>query len=524
MSKKGPIYFARNSVNNILHGLLNRLNSYHKISAYPDLTVELDLLADLINPTRGAITIEHAEKYLASRKWRLGKKNEWRRKCMPFVQYYEMHHCVDKSTGWDHDVFIKDEFYNDAQKAPRLICNCQPGLKAYLTLLLDDAADKFFHTQLAVKHLTKEEKMELIHSYPGKFCVVTDFSSFESSINWYYKHFECEVYRRWIGNHEAIDLYDSRNVLKLKSRFVDATLFSARMSGDFTTSLGNSIVNFSILHAASRLAGDPDPIINVEGDDGFMLTNADLDLMQSLIVSWGFDLKWETGIQSNFCSNFVDDHHYHGNFMKFLKSMLLVKPSGLPMRDHLSAMCRSAIDNFPTNPVVLELFRRYNSEYVILEEDEYALARNGYKKIKNLQGKMSLFYAGSAPEWKLTPNWLDFELDYNIQKSYISQYFSGPTRILIERCIEALDPQMNEVQAAEKFEYKTTIYNIIDDKETEKQNKQIEKTIKRFEKEYFTEKYATDNTEATNKTQAQIIACCCKKFPNIQKICDSTQC
>lgn len=279
---KCPIAYNRGSSNNILHSLLKR--SCRDNGKQPDLSFCYRPEIQCHNESAD-YTEEACEKYLASTGWPSSKKETWRQKIYPVLPGLRM--SWDLASGKDHDVFIKNEVYPNA-KYPRAIQNTQPVLKAIQALNLWLYNKQFFSLPYFPKHLDHKGRVQRMKQISRKYFYGTDFTSFESSI--------CRGAQKL--ERKYFNLMMPPEVEHIDSKLASGLIPSVRMSGDYQTSLGNSIVNYS-LNATflDQAIGAGHWDILVEGDDAFVTTDfpVDCEQWQQFMSRLGFVLKVTTG-------------------------------------------------------------------------------------------------------------------------------------------------------------------------------------------------------------------------------------
>lgn len=181
-----------------------------------------------------------------------------------------------KSVG-NCEAFIKDEFYPQSGapsqasgrklKAPRNICNRTMEFKIIVGTCLYRLNDSFFKADYCIKHVAQPERGEyLAERFSGKGrCLTTDHSAFESSANAVNQAL-CEqlVYRAFLPKQYwwVLDILMQPCYITNKATGTKILVDTCRMSGDFNTSLGNSILNASSAVAAYASLVDPLPPVS----------------------------------------------------------------------------------------------------------------------------------------------------------------------------------------------------------------------------------------------------------------------
>lgn len=359
------VYYNRNSANNMIAGVLYRLNRRHDNAAVIDYTSDISWLRRQFTgplPSYGTLSYEHALDFVARHPaWNEGKKNQFlkmaRRVCaLPLATLGQ--YVVE---GVNHDVFIKDEPYPPG-KAPRVIANAQPAAKVILALLLDHINDWFFSQSWTVKHYDIPGRVAALRRL-GASVINVDHTSFECSVDSQRYGLELAVYRTLFGPNpllESLFMRRIRHGMHFESKSgLRAALSVVRASGDFDTSLGNSIINLLVMHHAIAAAGCTLHDCLVEGDDGvFVVTpRPDLEAVRKNLLTQGFEPKLDYG-PPIFCGLRLDEYGYTMDILKVARKLLMHSPGVLHHREYQHAAMEAAILQCPDNPVFMHMARQ----------------------------------------------------------------------------------------------------------------------------------------------------------------------
>lgn len=202
--------------------------------------------------------------------------------------------------------FIKREFY-ETPKEPRIINSRSDWFKAAVGPYIH-ALEGLVYDDNFIKHCTPEQVVQRMHEVADGFDLFyeTDYSSFEGSFTRDYQtHVELAMFRHCLHNYpevcKLIQAAYSRNHLVFKRKH-GCSFDGSRMSGDMWTSLANGFSNkMMVLFMADQAKANVKFL--VEGDDGFIASNKELDL--TIADRLGFKLKSEiyrSAKQVAFCS------------------------------------------------------------------------------------------------------------------------------------------------------------------------------------------------------------------------------
>lgn len=202
--------------------------------------------------------------------------------------------------------FIKREFY-DTPKEPRIINSRSDWFKAAVGPYIH-ALEGLVYDDNFIKHCTPSQVVDRMHKVAEGFDLFyeTDYSSFEGSFTREYQtHVELAMFRHCLHNYpevcKLINSAYSRNHLVFRRKHM-CSFDGSRMSGDMWTSLANGFSNkMMVLFMADQAKANVKFL--VEGDDGFIASNKELDL--TIADKLGFKLKSEVYRHPNqvaFCS------------------------------------------------------------------------------------------------------------------------------------------------------------------------------------------------------------------------------
>lgn len=358
------IYYNRNSANNLIAGVLYRLNRRHDNAAVVDYTGDIQWLKSQITgplPPYGELTYAHAVDFVRKHvAWSEGKKNQFlklaRRVCATPLSTISQY----RAEGIHHDVFIKDEPYPPG-KAPRVIANAQPAAKIILALILDHINDWFFSQRWTVKHFDIPGRVQALQRL-GDSVINVDHTSFECSIDSQRYGLELKVYTELFGPNPLLETLFKERIrqgMRLESQSgLRAGLSVVRASGDFDTSLGNSLINLLVMRHAIHASGAQLHDCLVEGDDGvFLVTPAPrLDVIRRDLVTQGFEPKLDYG-PPVFCGLKLDRFGYTMDIQKAARKLLMHSPGVLHHREYQRAALEAVLLQCPDNPVFISIAR-----------------------------------------------------------------------------------------------------------------------------------------------------------------------
>lgn len=214
-------------------------------------------------------------------------------------------------------LFIKSENYTEIKEC-RLISPCSESWKALMGgffHLVDQIMIRNSKFLVKGKNPSKISKIKTEISKRNSCFFGSDFSSFEGSQDYEIQmNIELPFYIHMFQNYPEIipliyQFYEEGRNYFFKGKFV-CHMFGKRCSGDMQTSMGNSILNYSLWKFASYKQNNPIDIL-VEGDDAFIAT-ASRPIDFTIVQDLGFDVKPD-GPSGNFediC--FLSQYQYLG--------------------------------------------------------------------------------------------------------------------------------------------------------------------------------------------------------------------
>lgn len=148
-----------------------------------------------------------------------------------------------------------------------MLVECVP-----LLLLIESWYESPF-AQFQVKHMNSSEIADVVSEFMDRPHNVTDYSSFESSIDPYLRRLEEHVLRRLCERNGWTNAWDAYQRHAAGGRILEAhgvkMWIVTRCSGDFWTSFGNGIVNVCLVAYSYHIKNLPGPVrVIAEGDDG----------------------------------------------------------------------------------------------------------------------------------------------------------------------------------------------------------------------------------------------------------------
>lgn len=217
------------------------------------------------------------------------------------------------SRMFEMNSFIKREFYLEV-KEPRIINSRSDLFKSIIGPYIH-AAEHLIYDEHFIKHCKPEEVARKMMDVAKGFDLFyeTDYSSFEGSFDhWLLMNVELPLFRRLFSNYPEIrrlieKAYEIKNVLRFRRRLA-ASFYGSRMSGEMWTSMCNGFMNKMLVMFMARKSNANVNFL-VEGDDGFIASNRELDV--SIAEKLGFKLKFDTTTNPRniaFCSLRVCGH------------------------------------------------------------------------------------------------------------------------------------------------------------------------------------------------------------------------
>lgn len=225
-----------------------------------------------------------------------------------------------------------------------------------------------------VKDISPDDMIRRVMEVSRSSHNVTDYSSFEASVNWLVRTIELDVL---LTLCDRFQYYDTARAIR-KHSFGATNLHTrwgvfhiqSRKSGDYWTSFGNGIVNFCLLAYSNFIRTRSYPTISfeaiVEGDDGLVPSHIPLP---DLIARVGFKYSVELhGTQPGDCdflrSLWVDGKRFL-NVPRCFRMLWLKKAASLKRSKQLwllRCMARSLHHLSPGHPVLSALVTRIMRE------------------------------------------------------------------------------------------------------------------------------------------------------------------
>lgn len=181
--------------------------------------------------------------------------------------------------------FIKDEAYPE-YKSPRGIMSRSDQFKVLVGPLIKQIENLVYQLPQFIKHVPIIDRPNFIKERFSKnfkkYNYTSDYTAFESHfVKSLMEDIEFIVYDHIVATcPEAKEIMEYfKSVISGPQRLLYGDLHvdlsdSIRCSGEMNTSLGNGIANLMIMWFLCEKFGDPDPNIQVEGDDAITNTNA----------------------------------------------------------------------------------------------------------------------------------------------------------------------------------------------------------------------------------------------------------
>lgn len=211
------------------------------------------------------------------------------------------------SRMYELNSFIKREFYLEPKEA-RIINSRSDVFKAVVGPYIH-ALEHLVYDEHFIKHCTPKQVVERMNQVAEGYSLFyeTDYSSFEGSFDkTLLRMVEKRLLSRLLWNYPEVrqivcHTYEIDNVLRFKRKLA-ASFRGSRMSGEMWTSMCNGFMNKMLVEFMAKKA-KADVNYLVEGDDGFIATNKELDV--SIVEKLGFKLKFDTTTNPrniSFCS------------------------------------------------------------------------------------------------------------------------------------------------------------------------------------------------------------------------------
>jgi hypothetical protein len=329
--------------------------------------------------------------------------------------------------------FIKDEIIpfkiKEIDEKPRMINARGPRWMVKIGLPMKDIEHTIYHCKKTfntndknyefAKCLNLPQRSELaalkIADLGNCVNVVLDGSSFDAHVNEEMLKLEGMFYAtimRLIGaTTSELRLFKQAWKFQIRNRlrfigpsgFAKATVIGNRMSGDWNTSLGNSVLMLSFVTAAMKLMQVPQNQYRSlnDGDDNCLwmtynnLTSNFKTRLSALFLDIGQEVKVDINIElykTRFCQNlfmFVNDWTFVRDYRRFLlkyTKLLKFKVISLSVLAHLKTMAYADIILFGVLPVMYPFqVKLYNAiDLQITKKDIDNLRRSGEYKYRDL--------------------------------------------------------------------------------------------------------------------------------------------
>lgn len=243
----------------------------------------------------------------------------------------------------------------------RMLIECCPILSVI------EAWNHSEFSRFQVKGMTPEEQFARIMEHTNEAFSVSDYSSYESSIDEMIREIEEYVIKSLLVKAGMTHVWEcylehagGKRVLHTRwGEFVIGT----RCSGDFWTSFGNGIINVCAMRYCALKKGLPFYKMLAEGDDGLLPTRIP---DEAILASLGFKFSSEQrGTQDGDCDFLrkrVVDGKYYLPIGKVLTSILFVKKGHILKKSKqmsiLRCMAHSVYHQSPGHPVLSAMVNR----------------------------------------------------------------------------------------------------------------------------------------------------------------------
>lgn len=338
-----PIVYNKFSHNNEVHSLLCRGNKATPPSypLAPDLVATIEQICNKL-PKATDFSMADVDEYLESVNWTATKKRNWRSLCSDIYENRaELHSFFHSRRHTEQQIFIKDEGYLK-HKPPRCIFNARSLPKVLMALMYWKVNKALFSIPGFDVHRDERVIFELVSKAmsPYRRFMTADHSAFEASNSGFLRQIDRKI-MECLGTHPTIIEWHMRPYRILAGRTCTMTATSFRMSGDYITSLFNTIVNYScIVTALRRQTSHFD--LYVAGDDsivGFNNLNEgklhdDMRLM-GFNVEAQFSDRWE---QFGFCGMTGFSGQLAKDLLPQLESCMVTHNSTMRPKDHRDAL------------------------------------------------------------------------------------------------------------------------------------------------------------------------------------------
>lgn len=328
------------------------------------------------------------------------------------------------------DAFIKDEPYFKC-KPPRLILNARPLRKVINALCLWRLNARFFDQPFSVKKMPYGARVKYINQYfeGYSFFYGTDHSAFDAHISYQtQKDVEAHFYQltTQLSKSQISGIIGSR-MMRIRTKDVECVMPRTRASGDYQTSLGNTLINYVLLKLY-----DQNLKVLVEGDDSLFASKTPVDMrkLEEFMQSYGFEIKIEaypSPGDAGFCGLFFDQSGgYAADYAKTLMKFLVVPNHVGDPLTYLKCRVLSAFYNSPNSRIFAKLHHELNGEYLVLTRNKYQLEKMAWMiKDGNLVSKGNYYYLKMPP-----PEYHAEHQYYNDLHETFVPYYSGVMQYL----------------------------------------------------------------------------------------------
>lgn len=217
--------------------------------------------------------------------------------------YFELQR--DGLTQQDYKVrsFVKVEKWDTLNKAPRMIQARSPKYVLSLAHYLKDFEHHFYQKKhngmrFVTKGLNRRQIADLyvesLSDFTDPICLELDHSKFDSSVSEQLLRWEHKQYLRNIPSRALKYLLQRqvKNICSVQRTDIKYTVTGTRMSGDFNTALGNTLINYALLERFTR--GVYTRLL-VDGDDSVVIVERrDLSKLVGnfgVFLDFGFNTK-----------------------------------------------------------------------------------------------------------------------------------------------------------------------------------------------------------------------------------------
>lgn len=221
---------------------------------------------------------------------------------------------------WTHvKMFVKPdkipmgEIYD---KAPRAIQFRRPEYNLLMAQYLKPIENEVYkYKEFGLRVFAKGRNLQqraadIIAAYNSiDNCVVVecDHSKFDSCVTVEHLKFLHKIYLKFFPSRWLYFLLKHQINNKGRSSYLKYTVKGTRMSGDFDTALGNTLLNYFVLKAAVERCGIQNYRLYIDGDDSLLFIPAQTDLSKLKFNDLGFETVWDVKdlVEAEFCKGHV---------------------------------------------------------------------------------------------------------------------------------------------------------------------------------------------------------------------------